>query len=380
MQTRRPPPTRRKNAFERGDSELQSSSAKICRTPLLPDLLTGGENGVIWPGQVLRNRAGGKYGASQRLYRGEYMRARTTIAALACLLLGAWGVPIKTGESQELLSRSLVIRVLDAGDGEAVWLTTPDPSPDLRANVLIDCGPPGFGGKIVALMQALGIQRIDSLLLSSVGDERIGGCPDILRQMQVQEVRATRQRVESPAMARLDAALQPWLVIQGQPNFWELAEGQVLPWARYVQGVVLNPRSTATTLDQYDDSLVLEINYGNWGVLLTGDVRAAGRQHVLEAMDSYLAWHPVQVLKVADHGSAFGTSPTFLATAFGGRERMSSRIAILTNGSFDWSSRPDPQVVRWLGEAGAEVVGTAQHGTITLVIDPVSGPQYLPEH
>jgi len=250
----------------------------------------------------------------------------------------------------------------------------------LRTNVLVDCGPPGFGGRIVAQMEALGEQRIDSLLITSAAEERIGGCPDVLRQMRVQDVGITRQKTDSAAMTRLHAALASWSASQGRAaEPWGLAEGQVLPWSKTVQAVVLNPPADQTDLDQNDGSAVLAVNYASWGVLLAGDIHAAGLARVPDAYSGYLRQHPVHVLKVPDHGSINGTSPEFLARLFGSSDPYAPRYAVLTNGSFDWSPRPDRQVVQLLRDR-VEVLSTAQRGTVTFVIDPDTGPSYITEH
>jgi beta-lactamase superfamily II metal-dependent hydrolase len=144
-----------------------------------------------------------------------------------------------------------------------------------------------------------------------------------------------------------------------------------------VHATVLNPdgHRTGAADKSADESLVLELDYFNWGVLLAGDIHEAGERRAIAA--GVGLQHPIQVLKVADHGSAKGSSERFLGAVFQGAGTTPQPLAVVTNGSFDWSPRVADEVRRRLETQHVQIVNTAEQGTITVIVDPDSGPRYV---
>jgi len=297
---------------------------------------------------------------------------RIGVIVLLLLLAGAaQPTALAQSQSQDILDSSLVVRFLDAGDGDAVWITTPSPDRALRLTVLVDCGPPAFGGRLALQLQASKVPQIDTLLLSGASDDLIGGCADLLQQIPIREIRWTGQRSTTPTWAALEALLsgQGWSPLG-------LSAGDTMAWGD-VQGTVLNPpQGSDPTLDP-DNTLVLEIDYAKWGILLAGNIHERGERQT----GSWLGIRstPIQVLKVADHGSAAGSSLPFLSAVFNASAPLVSRTAVVTNGRSTFSPRIDRSVVDNLSAMKAEVVNTAAHGTITVVVQPLTGPRYVAE-
>ena len=103
-----------------------------------------------------------------------------------------------------------------------------------------------------------------------------------------------------------------------------------------------------------DDSVVLELRYGAVTLLLAGDLEGTGEAR-LEA-------GPVDVLKVAHHGSRSSSTPDFLA-------RTRPRIAVISAGARNPFGHPHPDVVRRFVRAGARLWRTDQDGTVQLTTD-----------
>jgi competence protein ComEC len=102
-------------------------------------------------------------------------------------------------------------------------------------------------------------------------------------------------------------------------------------------------------------SLVLEVRYGSFAALLTGDASVA----VEEAFLPLLLSPTVQLLKVGHHGSLTSTSPELLA-------RSTPKAAVISVGRRNRYGHPHPGVLRRLEEAGVEVLRTDRSGTLTL--------------
>ena len=71
------------------------------------------------------------------------------------------------------------------------------------------------------------------------------------------------------------------------------------------------------------------------------------------------------VLKVGHHGSAYGTTPQFVAA-------IHPRDAIISVGRDNLFGHPAPQTLETLQNAGARVYRTDQNGAVTISTDGTS--------
>jgi competence protein ComEC len=107
-----------------------------------------------------------------------------------------------------------------------------------------------------------------------------------------------------------------------------------------------------------NDSLVIELRFGQVSVLLTGDIDRA----VEEELAASLAGGRLVVLKVPHHGSATSSSPALL-------EAVRPAIALIGVGRGNPYGHPAPWVLGRLDDAGAEVFRTDLDGQIDVVTD-----------
>jgi competence protein ComEC len=102
-------------------------------------------------------------------------------------------------------------------------------------------------------------------------------------------------------------------------------------------------------------SLVLELRYGEFSALLTGDAPVA----VEEAFLSRILSPRIQALKVGHHGSRTSTSPELL-------ERLSPEVALISVGGRNRYGHPHGEVLRRLEAEGVGVFRTDRLGTVWL--------------
>ena len=107
-----------------------------------------------------------------------------------------------------------------------------------------------------------------------------------------------------------------------------------------------------------DDSLVLEVRYGDAAVLLLGDVGVAVERAIL----SRLTPARIRILKVAHHGSRTSTSLELV-------ERWRPQIAVISCGRGNTFGHPAPEVISRLESIGAAIYRTDLDGQVTIETD-----------
>ena len=107
-----------------------------------------------------------------------------------------------------------------------------------------------------------------------------------------------------------------------------------------------------------DDSLVLEIRYGDVAMLLTGDVGAG----IERALLPHLTPARLRILKVAHHGSRTSTSQELL-------DAWKPHVALVSCGRGNRFGHPAPEVLQRLAAAGVRVYRTDRDGQITVETD-----------
>ena len=105
-------------------------------------------------------------------------------------------------------------------------------------------------------------------------------------------------------------------------------------------------------------SLVLELRFGAFGMLLTGDVEAEGEEALLKSG----RLGQCQILKAAHHGSKNSGSEAFL-------EKVRPAVAIISAGVGNRYGHPHRETLERLSEAGCSVCSTQVSGAVTVVSD-----------
>ncbi len=107
-----------------------------------------------------------------------------------------------------------------------------------------------------------------------------------------------------------------------------------------------------------DDSVVLEVVYGDVAILLTGDIGADIERAILPQLTPART----RILKVAHHGSRTSSSADLL-------EAWRPQIAIISCGRGNSFGHPAPEVIERLKSVGAEIYRTDLDGQVTLDTD-----------
>ena len=249
----------------------------------------------------------------------------------------------------------LTLTMFDVGQGDSMLVTFPN-----GRRLVVDAGGSGgsafdIGDRVLGpSLRARGVTRLDYLAVTHGDPDHLGGARSLLRDFTPHEVwwgvpvpnhaPATELHVEADRIGaawrtlqrgdRLDVGGVELVVHHPPPPDWE---------RRRVRN---------------DDSLVIELRYGDVSILLTGDIGRDVEQQLLRTLDL----RPKVVLKVAHHGSATSTSRTFL-------EQVHPVVAVIGVGRANPYGHPVPAVLERLRAIGCAVFRTDQEGQIDVTTD-----------
>ncbi|TDI41290.1 MAG: DNA internalization-related competence protein ComEC/Rec2 [Acidobacteria bacterium] len=248
---------------------------------------------------------------------------------------------------------SLVLRVLDVGQGDALLVRLPTG----EAMLVDGGGRPGstvdFGRRVTlpAVIDA-GIRRLAMVVLTHPHEDHGGGLSAILEEMPVDELWLPHLDGENRLLGGLaDIAVSRGVAVR------VFHAGDVILRAG-AQITCLSSAWSERGSDINRQSLVLHITVPEGGLLLTGDIEKAGEDRILAG----LRLPPVTVLKVAHHGSRTSTTARFLDLA-------KPLLAVLSVGSPSPWEHPHPEVLGRLQARGIPLCRTDLHGAITVVVE-----------
>jgi competence protein ComEC len=230
----------------------------------------------------------------------------------------------------------LRISVLDVGQGDAILL-----QPARAPALLIDGGPPGDG--LEAKLRSVGVERLGVAVVTHEQADHAGGVEELLGRFPIARL----------VYARLSRRLRGEAEAAGASPV-RIAKGASLRSGRLRVDVIWPPRELLTTplagADPNTQALVLLVRWRSFSMLLTADAEA-------EAVP--LDPGPVDVLKVAHHGSADAGLDALL-------DRTVPRLALISVGADNSYGHPTPATLSTLAAHHVPILRTDQEGTIVL--------------
>ena len=257
----------------------------------------------------------------------------------------------------------LHIWFLDVGQGDGVLLQT------ASGTILYDCGSSqdrNVGkNRLVPFLESQGIDRLDYVLVSHGDSDHMNG---ILWLME-EENKLLVDRLVLP-MAGYGQEEYDRLVQAARCRGTEisyLAAGDGLKLGKLSLDCIHPERERKGGQpgdDRNEQSLVFHVKYGEFSLLLTGDIGAEEEKKLRDRLGEDYGFRErrLTVLKAAHHGSAGSSSREFLAA-------VHPEIAILSYGIGNSYGHPSPEAVERLEEAGAVLWETAKSGAIYLKTD-----------
>jgi competence protein ComEC len=263
-----------------------------------------------------------------------------SLLALSSLALVAWVA--RSGDEPPPAPTGLRVTFLDVGQGDGCLVEAPGVS------LLVDQGPPD--ARVADQLRRLGVRRLTALVLTHPQRDHVGGAADVLRKLRVGFVLdprlATTGPEEQEAMREVRRRRVRVVAARAGRAFrvGRLRIAVLWPDGPGFPGEDPNLRAT-----------ILLVSYGRVDLLLTADAESP----VTLPLDP----PPVEILKVAHHGSADQGLPELI-------QRLQPRIAVISVGLGNDYGHPTRSTISALDRApGLRLYRTDLDGRVVVESD-----------
>lgn len=264
--------------------------------------------------------------------------------------------------------RGLEVTFLDVGQGDGICIRTG------TKTILVDGGSTDqkrLGeNRLEPFLKSQGIGVIDFAIVSHGDQDHISGLEYLMEESSI-----GIKCLVLPAAGRGDKSydrLEHLARARGGSVLWmgrgdRILMGKLDIYCRYPEKKKDSADDTSKAeKDRNEHSLVLQVSYGNFHMLLTGDMSKEGEEKLLameaEKTGSERTFKNIRVLKVAHHGSSYSTTRPWI-------EALKPEWAVISYGKDNPYGHPGREVLEALSEYNVQILETAKCGAVILRTD-----------
>jgi competence protein ComEC len=251
---------------------------------------------------------------------------------------------------------ALTFAVMDVGQGMCIVVISPD-----GRTMVVDAGrsQQRIERTLLPYLRDNGVTTIDYLVLSHPDQDHVGGMPKILEEIPVgiwvdPVIETTNQTYGRSLELVLEKGITPM----------RARRGETLDLGPSVSAEILWPVDpllmSGSQVNSNENSVVIQITYGNIRFLITGDLESRGETALiaLETNEDLRS----DVLVVGHHGSRTSSTAEFLDT-------VSPNVALIPVGLDNQYGHPHDEVVQRLRFRAIQIYRTDLDGTIEIISD-----------
>ena len=290
-----------------------------------------------------------------------------------------WGVGIVILTARFGEAGKLTAMILDVGQGDGIFMRGPE-----GGTYLVDGGSSDVKRvgryRIEPCLKSQGVGRLDYVLVSHGDSDHMNGVEEMIERqdtgvkigtlvLPVKEVwdeTLTRLAEKAKACGVRVAVIEPGLSIgEGEMAITCIQPGNVKMESRETESgkeeLTVNERSTALEPGN-GASMVLAVRYGEFDMLLTGDIEGEGERQLEKQLKAYYLNCTWELLKVAHHGSKNSSTEEFL-------RQVQPAYALISAGQENRYGHPHQETVKRLADAGSKVYSTQENGAIIVEVE-----------
>lgn len=260
----------------------------------------------------------------------------------------------------------LIVTFLDVGQGDGIYIEAPDGS-----RFLIDCGSSSVTGvgeyRLIPFLRFQGTQSLDAVFVTHPDTDHCNGIKEILEQDANNDISIKCLVLPNISEEAKNDAYR---------DLVDMAEKRQIPVIYLSRGqkfeegelsiACLHPQKGYTVEDPNAYSLVLELVYGNFSALFTGDLEGEGELVFWQYKKSIAAdqrqERRLTVLKAAHHGSAYSTGEELL-------EVLAPVYTVISCGENNSYGHPHRELLDRLADCETQILVTYETGAVTFETD-----------
>ncbi len=251
----------------------------------------------------------------------------------------------------------LEFTMLDVGQGDGLYLRLPG-----KTTCLVDGGSSSVKNvgeyRILPYLKYEGVSKLDYIILTHLDKDHISGVTELL------EMTGTLKGVSIgtilfPAIGNPDEAyLELWMLAKEKGiSVEQIGAGDRIREEGFTMECLYPVRGT-TGEDKNNSSTVLQLSYGKFTMLLSGDLGWEGEQELLEQR----TLKNIDVWKVSHHGSKYSGCEKFL-------EMIRPQLGLISAGKNNRYGHPSEELLERLEIVGSQVETTIEGGALMLESD-----------
>lgn len=299
--------------------------------------------------------SGGKVSGRIRRVRVGAWQAILTVAAVAIFFIHPAG-------------RNQII-FLDVGQGDCCLIRT-----ETGHNYLFDCGSSSRRkvGEYVLLptLKYYGITTLDGVFVSHPDVDHMNGIQELLELAE--ENHLTIGSLVLPAVeqsARQGQFGELLMAVDDRSGGQKTKQTTRIVWVSAgdawesgsVRFLCLHPEKESGTMNENAYSECFYVDFGDFTLLLTGDVEGSGEEALLAELQRRRIGQ-LDLLKIAHHGSRNSTTEEFL-------QQLHPGTAIISCGSNNRYGHPHAELLNRLESAGVQWICTKDYGAVIVETD-----------
>jgi competence protein ComEC len=244
---------------------------------------------------------------------------------------------------------SLEVRILDVGQGLAVTIHSGE------SHWLLDTGRDfHYGFVLEPYFRHMGIEQLEGLVVSHGDSDHAGSVAQLIMNMDVDTLYLGDEIKQGQADVAISLPQNVKIKPCDRDQSWQVGQFQLetLAWQD------LNHKELSASSN--NNSCVLLMTYAGVRVLFPGDIE---KEREVDLLSHSALDIGVDIVVVPHHGSKTSSTKAFI-------ERLSPAWALFSAGYRNQYGHPADEVVNRYWQQGSHIVGTAEAGAISLLIEP----------